>query len=234
MEKLNKKILAEIMFVLLTGTIFYQLSDNKEIPMFLFWNIFAYMVTEDYKNQTVDLSCVILLILFGGSAAESQKIFLMSLAAGMVIFRIMYLATTRIYEKKEFNEAKKCRRTKRGYLPSLGVGTLLFLIFEKNLVLETECLRETMEFIMEIREVAAITMGMILILWGILEYRLREAKRMNKEIVYGLGGGDVLVLGVFFGIFGAEKMYFVFLISLLVQLIEFLAANKVIKGGEKI
>ena len=91
-----------------------------------------------------------------------------------------------------------------------------------------------MEFIMEIREVAAITMGMILILWGILEYRLREAKRKNKEIVYGLGGGDVLVLGVFFGIFGAEKMYFVFLISLLVQLIEFLAANKVIKGGEKI
>ena len=201
--------------------------------MIFFWTVFVYMVVEDFRYKTVDLSCVVLLILFSSASAENLQKYFIGLAVGLFIFRLIYLLSVKIYEKNSLVEGKILSRTGHGYLPSLGVSLILYFVLENFFVLPVFFTNyvEFFEMILQVPEVLITTTIFLVVVWIFFEMRLRRAEKSDKKIIYGFGGGDVLVLGIFAGVLG-EKLFFVFFISLFVQLAEFISEN-VILGVQK-
>ena len=233
--QLERKVLAEVMLIFAMSAVIYGLIGERNFAMLLFWNIFAYMLIEDYRYQTVDLRSVIMLILFSAAGAESLKNYLVALAIGFVIFRVLSLLTTKIYDANEIFVGKSVVRSGHGYLPSLGAGILIYLLLEKVFGVP-ECVsavvtgyKEIFEFVMQVNE---LLVGLIIVyvgLWLALEWRVRNAAKEGKEIVEGLATGDILVLGILGGVF-YEKLFAVFFVSMLVQLAEI--AYKNVEWGE--
>ena len=224
--QVEKKILAEVMTIFVTAAMIYGLQGERSLALLLYWNIFAYMVIEDFKYQEVDLRCVIMLILFSAAAAGSLGKYILEVISGMIIFRIMYVATTKIYEANEVFTKCGARRSRHGYLPSLGAGLIISLMIEK-IIPQPKILQETVkgfkevfEFILEVPELIGVLIILLAGLWLVLEWRIKTAEKANKQIIYSWGMGDVLVLGIMGGVLG-EKIFAVFFVSLWVQLAEF-------------
>ena len=233
--QIEKKLLAEVMLIFVMSAVIYGLIGERNFAMLLFWNIFAYMLIEDYRYQTVDLRCVIVLVLFSAAGASSLKTYLIALAIGLVIFRILSLLTTKIYDATEIFADKNIMRSRHGYLPSLGAGILIYLLLEKvfgvpeSISAVVRGWKEIFEFAVGVNELFA---GLIILAFGMLgmlEWRVRKAAKEGKEIVLGMATGDVLVLGILGGVF-YENLFAVFFVSLLVQLCEFAYEN--VEWGE--
>jgi len=231
--QIEKRLLAEVMLIFVVSAVIYGLIGERNFPMLLFWNIFAYVMIEDYRYQTVDLRCVIMLILFSAAGAESIKSYLIALAIGFVIFRVLSLLTTNIYDAREIFTGKNIVRSGNGYLPSLGA--LIYLMLEKIFgvpeIFSTVMTgyKEIFEMVVEVNELLAGLTVLFVGLWLMLEWRVREAAKSGKKIVEGLATGDILVLGIMGGVF-FEKLFMVFFVSMLVQLAEFAYEN--VEWGE--
>ena len=233
--QMERKIMLEAMLIFLVSAVIYGLIGERNFAMLLFWNIFAYMLIEDYRYQTVDLRSVIMLILFSAAGAESLKKYLIALVIGLVIFRMLSLLTTKIYDANEIFVGKNITRSSHGYLPSLGAGIVIYLLLEKVFGVP-ECVstvvtgyKEIFEIVWQVNE---LLVGLIIVfvgLWLMLEWRVRKAAKEGKEIVEGMATGDILVLGILGGVF-YEKLFAVFFVSMLVQLAEI--AYKNVEWGE--
>ena len=233
--QMERKIMLEAMLIFVVSAVIYGLIGERNFAMLLFWNIFAYMLIEDFRYQTVDLRSVVLLILFSAAGAESLKKYLLALAIGLVIFRMLSLLTTKIYEATEVFVGKSIVRSGHGYLPSLGAGILIYLLLEKVFGVP-ECVsavvtgyKEIFEFVWQVNE---LLVGLIIVfvgLWLMLEWRVRKAAKEGKEIVEGMATGDILVLGILGGVF-YEKLFAVFFVSMLMQLAEIAYRN--VEWGE--
>ena len=228
--QLERKLLAEVMLIFVMSAVMYGLIGERNFAMLLFWNIFAYMLIEDYRYQIVDLRFVIMLILFSVAGAESLKSYAVAIVIGFVIFRVLSLLTTKIYDANEIFVGKNIVRSGHGYLPSLGGGILIYLLLEKVFGVP-ECVsavvtgyKEIFEFVIEVNE---LLVGLIIVyvgLWLALEWRVRNAAKEGKEIVEGLATGDILVLGILGGVF-YEKLFAIFFVSMLMQLAEIAYRN---------
>ena len=224
--QVEKKLLAEVMIIFTMSAVIYGLVGVKSLPMLLFWNIFAFMAIEDYRYQEVDLRCVILLVLFAGAGAASLKNYVIAMVTGFLIFRLMSLLTTKIYNAQEIFAEKNITRSRHGYLPSLCVGLVIYLLVEK-ITSPPEILimlKEILEILMQSKEIMSVLIILMLVLWIFLERRVRKAAKAGKNVAVSMAMGDVLVLGIFVGVFN-EKIFAIFFVSLLVQLAEFANEN---------
>ena len=195
------------------------MTDLNLIPTILFFGVLSYMIFEDYHFQTVDLRGLILLILFGLCATNSKTEFVLSAATGLLFFRIMYLATTKLYLQRAFvTEGKFQSRSPHGYLPSLGVAIVLFLILSAEVGIPKFFVSSFA--ILEWDEIILTVVAAILILI-FFEYRIYRAEKKNLQIIHGFGNGDVYVLALLSGLVGMENLLVIFIISLFVQLAEF-------------
>lgn len=223
------------MFIFVVSAMIYGLIGERNLAMLLFWNIFAYMLIEDYRYQIVDLRCVIMLVLFSAAGAASLKSYLAALVIELVIFRILSLLTTKIYDATEIFADKNIMRSRHGYLPSLGAGILIYLLLEKVFGMPEAISavvtgwNEIFAFALEVNELLAGLIILLLGLWLMLEWRVRKAAKEGKEIMSGMATGDILVLGILGGVF-YEKLFAVFFVSLLVQVAEF--AYESVEWGE--
>jgi len=184
---MERKIMLEAMMIFVMSAVIYGLIGERNLAMLLFWNIFAYMLIEDYRYQTVDLRSVIMLILFSGVGTESLKKYLIALVIGLVIFRVLSLLTTKIYNANEIFVGKSIVRSGHGYLPSLGAGILIYLLLEKVFGVP-ECVsavvtgyKEIFEIVCQVNE---LLVGLIIVfvgLWLMLEWRVRKAAAGNSS-----------------------------------------------------
>ena len=142
------------------------------LPMIFFWLVFVYMVVEDFRYRTVDLRCVVLLILFSSAGAENLQKYFIALTVSLLIFRVIYLWSAKIYEKNFVSEEKFLnRRTRHGYLPSLGVSLILYFAFEK-IFSPPEFLKNYVEFfemILKFPEIFGATIILSVTLWLVLD-----------------------------------------------------------------
>ena len=148
------------------------------------------------------------------------------MVTGLLIFRLMSLLTTKIYDATEIFAEKNIVRSRHGYLPSLCVGLVIYLLVEK-ITSPPEILimlKEIFEILMQSKEIMSVLIILILILWIFLERRVRKATKAGKNVAVSMAMGDVLVLGIFVGVF-YEKIFAIFFVSLLVQLAEFANEN---------
>lgn len=195
---------------------------------FLFWK----MVKEDFYEHTIDLRLLGLLALLILLSVHNIPIFCVKAGLGYFIFKMLFYANVKIYDVEESIDKKaKTEEVSYGYLPALGISLYAYLwIIEiynihipQPLVILPSVLGMFEHYIVDLittdlPRLIVVTLSLILIL-SCFSYRVNLAERAGKNIVYGFGDGDPLVLAVFAGLLGIEQLTITFFISLFVSII---------------
>ncbi|MBP2629469.1 MAG: hypothetical protein H6Q70_97 [Firmicutes bacterium] len=191
--------------------------------------LFSVMILEDFRQQTVDMRAFLVLLLLMVCTAVNFLYFCVHFLVGFLLFRLLYLLTTKI--KAPINDKEmsiktnsiKIERLSFGYLPVFGLSWVIYTLFFSNtgppaiLVPAYEGVILLKAFFIHNILAAGIAGTFLFLLWGIREYCLHKAEKEKREIIYGFGDGDVFVLGAFCAYLGFEVLMVIFLLSLFIQ-----------------
>lgn len=169
--------------------------------------VFSYMCIEDYFTREVDMRlCLVLIALVAFSGKET---FLVDFGLGYVFFHVWYYLLCR---KVKITVCSNDRVAEEmGFLPSLGVGILIW------------CLGRPFVFLDFFRW-DNLSLFCLAILgctwWAILRWHWqRVSKEENMIVQSGFGEGDIYICAIGFSFFGPAEFLVILFLSLIAHLI---------------
>jgi hypothetical protein len=189
--------------------------------------LFGIMVYEDAKYQTIDIRlCAILFVLAMLGAPYTISVFFYNALVGFIAFRLWFLLSiyripVRSVKCTEANQIYH-EPLQMGLLPCLAGGMILWLVLKvtdiSSLFLFHTLyisIHDAFLFLSESR----IFYLCLFTGWAGMELRHWLLLKNKINIGYGLGDGDPYVLAIWTGFFSLIDMFFIFGLTLIVQLI---------------
>lgn len=221
----KNKLVIVVYFSITVGMSLHQSTLIESGIIFLF----SGMILEDFYQQTIDMRAFLVLLILM-ACTKSLICFSSLFILGVILFRVIFLFTTKIKTNKVENisanlktDIEQIERISCGYLPSLGISWFIYVFFVSTLDIPSIFI-PTHEGIVFFRDLfihnilaSGIAFSILCLIWALGEYRLHQAKRGTNKIIYGFGDGDVFILGAFFAFIGFESFLIVFFLSLFIQ-----------------